>query len=386
MLRCESAPGLDLDAQEIRRLGIAEELDEVIALGRDLLAALPDHVGPGLGEDVGTIARLSGARSAGGLIPGHFGVDSGTLLGSEIQLHRDRCGTACMNEEADSRTLREGSRDVVGLIERAPGVRGADGNRGVAGNRGPIGGEIGFGTSGASRCQRSSGEQQAARHESSLAQRHRRFPYAYVGVVVATLAVGCVPSVTIHVPRAAVASLPLEQRLTLLDAESDVLAAQDARDRQEEELQKADVRIADAEARLNASRRALDAAVRNATNQDIAKAAVEEAEARRKYAEQSAALERRLLGVSDLSVELAKARFELARAKEVDTAGQSGRYGVHVADFQHQAEAISKSVEERMQEGEHERAAVTDAQQTWKTAAQQLANLTGGAQGSVWVQ
>jgi hypothetical protein len=198
--------------------------------------------------------------------------------------------------------------------------------------------------------------------------------------------VGCVPSVTIHVPRAAVASLPLEQRLTLLDAESDVLAAQDARDRQEEELQKADVRIADAEARLNASRRALDAAVRNATNQDIAKAAVEEAEARRKYAEQSAALERRLLGVSDLSVELAKARFELARAKEVDTAGQSGRYGVHVADFQHQAEAISKSVEERMQEGEHERAAVTDAQQTWKTAAQQLANLTGGAQGSVWVQ
>jgi hypothetical protein len=203
---------------------------------------------------------------------------------------------------------------------------------------------------------------------------------------VTALLCGCVPGVTLRVPRAAVANLPLEQRLTLLDAESDVLAAQDARDRQEEELQAADNRQTESEGRVRSARQALSRARETSTSTDIAAAALEEATARLRFAERTVILERELLTIADLSVELARARFELARAHEVDAAGQGGRFGVRLADYQHQADAIARAVDERMQEDEHVRAAVADSQQAWKSAAQELAKLTGGGQGSVWVQ
>src|SRR5262249_34140917 len=50
----------------------------------------------------------------------------------------------------------------------------------------------------------------------------------------AALLCACAPKVALRVPPEALAELPLERKLTLLDAENDLLAAVDSRDAQEE--------------------------------------------------------------------------------------------------------------------------------------------------------
>ena len=196
----------------------------------------------------------------------------------------------------------------------------------------------------------------------------------------------CTPSVSLRVPAAAVANLPLEQRLTLLDAESDVLAAQDARDAQEEKAHEASAAIEAAKRQVDAAEAALHQPATSDGNPDVAKAALAEANARRQFAERDAELERVRLATSDAQVLLAQARFELARAKEVDKAGQSGRYWVAVADYEKQTEAITAVMKARTDEEERVKASTDLSRKSWMDASQELAQLTGGGQGSVWVQ
>jgi hypothetical protein len=139
---------------------------------------------------------------------------------------------------------------------------------------------------------------------------------------------GCAAHLSEHVPSAAVAELPLECRLALLDAESEVLAAQDARDAQEETALAATEAVREAAHRVRVSEEALD----GKENDDVARAAHMESSARREFAEADDSLQHVRLATADAALLLAQARFELARAREVDRVGQGGRYSVRLTD------------------------------------------------------
>jgi hypothetical protein len=194
----------------------------------------------------------------------------------------------------------------------------------------------------------------------------------------------CAPRVSRRVPAAAIAELPLERKLTLLDAENSLLAANDARDAQEE-------KIAQAAEAYRASRRrvreAEDARDRDKDKgRELGDAAVREAERRRDVCDKDRALQRALLRQAEAELMVADARFEQARASEVEAAALAGAGGVHVADYAAQVTKLEKVRDERAGDAQKVRAEVDALRTEWDSSREQLAKLSGGAQGSVWVQ
>jgi hypothetical protein len=105
-----------------------------------------------------------------------------------------------------------------------------------------------------------------------------------------------------------------------------------------------------------------------------------------KFAEQDRVLERTRLVTTEANLLLAQAKFEFARAHEVEVAGQGGRYGVRSPDYQAQVDRIAAYVKERTDEEQKVKTETETVRKEWDSAASELAQLTGGAQGSIWVQ
>jgi colicin import membrane protein len=192
----------------------------------------------------------------------------------------------------------------------------------------------------------------------------------------------CAPSVSLRVSSSAVAELPLERKLTLLDAENGLLAAVDARDAQEDRA------LAAADARRDAARRVRDAEQardKEKGSADIARAAVAEAEARKTFADRDRDLQRARVALSDAELMVADAKFEEARAAEVEAAALPGAQGVHEKDFSKQVAKLEKVRDRKAQEVKEAQAATDAARAAWTEARGGLAKLTYGAQGSVWV-
>ena len=196
----------------------------------------------------------------------------------------------------------------------------------------------------------------------------------------------CAPKVSLRVSPAAIAELPLERKLTLLDAENGLLAAADARDAQEDRL------LAAGEARRAAQKRIRDAEEareRDRANKDspaAADAAVREAEARRNFADKDRDLQRELLKVAEADFMLADAKFEQARATEVEGAALAGAQGVKLDDYSNQVASLEKVREGRAAEAAKVRARADEARAAWDAVRGELTRLSGGAQGSVWVE
>ncbi len=192
----------------------------------------------------------------------------------------------------------------------------------------------------------------------------------------------CAPSVSRRVPPAAVAALPLERRLTLLDAENGLLAATDARDAQEERVQAAGEARHAAERRLREAENARD---KGAVKEDTARAALAEAEARKTFAERDRELQKKRLELADAELLVADARFEESRAAEVEAASLPGAGGIHRSDYADQVAELEKSRARKAAEASAVQAQADAARAAWNAARASLAKLTFGAQGSVWV-
>jgi hypothetical protein len=205
----------------------------------------------------------------------------------------------------------------------------------------------------------------------------------WVGVL---CTLGCAAHISIRVPEKAVDSLPLERRLTLLDAESDLLAAQDARDAQEENTLSALDSVKEAERRVNVAEDGLIKEEDAKGNVDVAKAVVVEATSRRDYTRSDLALQRARLATTDAELLQAQAQFELVKATQVVESGEGAKYSVKVESYKRQVDRIVAFVQEQTDKEKKAQATADDKQKAWKTVAEQLAQMTGGAQGSVWVQ
>lgn len=189
----------------------------------------------------------------------------------------------------------------------------------------------------------------------------------------------CAPRVSLRVPAEAVAELPLERRLTLLDAENDLLAATDAVDSRRELVNESPALLDAAEAREKA-------AGEERGRDPSAEAAVSECRARLNWTARQAELRRAELSASEAALLVAQARFEEARAAEVEAAALPGSRGIRRAAYREQVDRLAQVQAGREAEAAKRSTSAAEAEKRWRLARAELTRLTGGAQGSAWVQ
>jgi hypothetical protein len=197
---------------------------------------------------------------------------------------------------------------------------------------------------------------------------------------------GCTPRVKLRVEPSAIAELPLERKLTLLDAENDLLSAVDARDIAEERMLAAHDAIDDAWNRKREADEQRDKAKKAGLPLDVPDAALRESELRIDWCRADLDLSRAQLRSAESASLLAQARYEQSRATEVLEAGLPGSRGLRAADFQAQTDRLARFAQERAAETAARKEATDRVAARWTQARTDLTRLTGGAQGSAWVQ
>jgi hypothetical protein len=202
----------------------------------------------------------------------------------------------------------------------------------------------------------------------------------------ALVTAGCAPRVKLRVPPAAIAELPLERKLSLLDQENDLLAAVDARDTQEERWLQSREAETDAWARKREAEEAREKARTARTPLEVPDAAIREAQLRIVFARADLELQRALFRAADVALLAAEAKYEQARAAEVLEAGLTGARGLRAEEFAAQTGKLAGLAQQRAADAVEKRAAADKAQADLQAARAELTRLTGGAQGSAWVQ
>lgn len=202
----------------------------------------------------------------------------------------------------------------------------------------------------------------------------------------AAFGTGCAPRVKLRVPPAAIAELPLERKLALLDQENDLLAAVDARDTQEERWLASREAESDAWARKREADEAREKAQKARTPLEVPEAAIKEALLRIEFARADLQLQRALFQAAEVALLAAEAKYEQARAAEVLEAGLTGARGLRAEEFKAQTERLNAAARQRSAEATEKRAAAETAQAALQQARAELTRLTGGAQGSAWVR
>jgi chromosome segregation ATPase len=202
------------------------------------------------------------------------------------------------------------------------------------------------------------------------------------------LAAACGPSVSLRVQDRSLRDLPLESRLDLLDAENDLFAAIDRRDDAEQVIDDAKAALRRADQRVSEAERNLDQAKnrKDATGVEVGKLAVGEAKAHRRVQDWQVDLARDALDVEEARLLVAQARFERAKAEVARKAKTAGAAELKLKDFDRQVADLEKHVKDVQQDADKEQKKSEKDRQKWQALSRQLAELTGGAQGSAWVQ
>lgn len=202
------------------------------------------------------------------------------------------------------------------------------------------------------------------------------------------LCAACGPSVSLRVEQRSLKELPLESRLDLLDAENDLFAAVDQRDDADQAIddarvatRRADQRVADEEHSLDQARERKDQA-----GIAVGQLAVQEAKARRRVQVWRVAVARKGVELQEANLLVAQARFERSKAEVAKKAKTAGAAELRIKDFDRQIDDLQKYV--KRQQGGVDRT-IKDSEpdrQKWLALSHQLSELTGGGQGSAWVQ
>jgi hypothetical protein len=214
-----------------------------------------------------------------------------------------------------------------------------------------------------------------------------RCAYATLAAV-GVLAAACGPSVSLRVEQRSLQQLPLESRLDLLDAENDLFAAVDRRDDAEQGVDDARIAVRRANDRIGQEEHDLDKAEDTHDKQGVVvgKLAVEEAKARRNFLETQVDVARAHLRVEEARLLAAEGRFERAKADVAKKAKTPGSADLKLKDFDDQVKALEAHVKDVQKDYDSEVKDSEKSRQKWLTLSRQLSQLTGGAQGSAWVE
>jgi hypothetical protein len=190
------------------------------------------------------------------------------------------------------------------------------------------------------------------------------------------------------VDESAVARLPLESKLDLIEAENDLFIAIDSVDEATNRLgetrddyHNADNRIAEAKEALKNAEQANDPKLI-----EIGKLSVQESKDRKDFLDSWVDVMSAMLDVERVKLELARARYEKNRAQAVKKANVEGAQKITVADFDKQVAGLEADVKKALEKAQAQNVAAEKVRGTWYATRRVLASKTGGAQGSPWVE
>jgi hypothetical protein len=188
-----------------------------------------------------------------------------------------------------------------------------------------------------------------------------------------------------RVPDGLVKRLPYETRIELLEAENELALAIDKVDEAGNEISRARDNLRRAKSRLEAAEDEEDRAP-DATSREVAKLAIEEAEARVEYLRARQRLNVGLLDVERQALRCAFARFELARLTAARKAKVEGSEGLDPKDFEEAVAECDADVKSERAELAEDTAEEKAAREAWEVKKAALAKKTFDARASPYVE
>ena len=181
--------------------------------------------------------------------------------------------------------------------------------------------------------------------------------------------------------------ITIENKLLLFDAENELDIALDDKDQVLDELEALDRRRAKVEEERARARRDIDLFrdKGNPERAEIAALQARAAEAQLEHleAERKAALVR--LEREERALVVARARFELAKARLVKRNNVPGAADLKLEDFEEQVERYQERVLDLDDELDEAQAEVDATEEAWSMAAARLRDESKGAYGSRWL-
>jgi chromosome segregation ATPase len=198
--------------------------------------------------------------------------------------------------------------------------------------------------------------------------------------------IGCGPSVSVRVKRESVMALPVESRIDLLEAENELYGAVDELDDAEQAVEDAREGVRRASRRIDEAEKNRDKAGHDPKDREIAELAVQEAKLHRDFQETAVDQAERQLDVVRARLLVAEAIFERTEAEAVKKANAKGASDLKLKDFDEQIQRLEARVKSKKADLAKGQAEEDKARKAWSSASRKLADMTGGAQGSVWVE
>ena len=184
-----------------------------------------------------------------------------------------------------------------------------------------------------------------------------------------------------RVPPEVITRLPLENKIELLEAENDFYIAVDRHDEAtdralhtRDELRQARARIGEAKD----ARSRIKSESNDPRQAEVADLAVEEAYEKRDWLESWVGVQWALVSVEDANLEVAQARFEKAKVQ--------GSEKLDMAAFEAQVKSLEAKAKHKAEDAEADRKKAEDVRGKWNATRRALAQKTGGALGSPWVE
>lgn len=210
--------------------------------------------------------------------------------------------------------------------------------------------------------------------------------FARCSLLLGLVAAGC--GLTHTVDRDLLQTISVEYKLSLFDAENEVSIAVDERDRLQreilqvkEDLARVERQIVDAESDYQ---RAVEKGVQDRARLAEQAAAVYELKA--EYLEEHIDYLREELRVQDAFINVALAKFELAKAQLVKKNNVRGADSIDLADFEAQVSDAVAAAKEAKDSLNVDFAEVEKAKNTWLAARDELSKASGGGVGSAWAE
>lgn len=206
--------------------------------------------------------------------------------------------------------------------------------------------------------------------------------------LVLALLAACGASLSYRVNPDSVRALPVEERLDLLDAENDLFGALDQRDDAVQALDDAREAYARTGRQLGTAQKDLDKAEDENDHQGVVvgRLAVEEAKAHRRWADRAIDLAKDKVQIASAYVLVAEARYEQAKAEAVLRAKVKGASDVKIADYREQVKHFLARAKDVERELKVDTADADKVRAKWADLSRKLSELTGGAQGTPWVE
>ena len=192
-----------------------------------------------------------------------------------------------------------------------------------------------------------------------------------------------------RVPPEVISRLPLENKIELLEAENDFYIAIDRHDEAtdralhtRDELRQARDRIGEAKD----ARSRIKSESNDSRQYEVADLAVEEAYEKRDWLESWVDVQWALVKAEDANLDVARARFEKSKVALCKKAKVQGSEKLDMAAFEAQVKSLEERAKRIAEDAEAQRKKAEDVRGKWNATRRALAQKTGGALGSPWVE